>query len=181
MYGIFTNIYPINEPNVGKYSIHGAYGICYIYRKSSIYRPNYEGDAPTFFALGTRTWRDPVASSRISKIPKHTLQLGWGWVFICIHISRLKAMRWVNRPKDPRGLRYVPRVSVHSVSVHSLVLAFVDSFLHCWFFSLKQFPSHEMYGYDWGRARTIQNQNVDIFWGMNIHMPPILVSTSVDP
>ena len=26
MYGIFTNIYPINEPNVGKYTIHGAYG-----------------------------------------------------------------------------------------------------------------------------------------------------------
>ena len=27
MYGIFTNIYPINGPNVGKYTIHGAYGI----------------------------------------------------------------------------------------------------------------------------------------------------------
>ena len=27
MYGIFTNIYPINEPNVGKYTIHGAYGL----------------------------------------------------------------------------------------------------------------------------------------------------------
>jgi hypothetical protein len=26
MYGIFTNIYPINEPNVGKYTIHGASG-----------------------------------------------------------------------------------------------------------------------------------------------------------
>ena len=26
MYGIFTNIYPINDPNVGKYTIHGAYG-----------------------------------------------------------------------------------------------------------------------------------------------------------
>ena len=25
--GIFTNIYPINHPNVGKYTIHGAYGI----------------------------------------------------------------------------------------------------------------------------------------------------------
>ena len=24
MYGIFTNIYHINDPNVGKYSIHGA-------------------------------------------------------------------------------------------------------------------------------------------------------------
>ena len=28
MYGIFTNIYPINHPNVGKYTIHGAYGKC---------------------------------------------------------------------------------------------------------------------------------------------------------
>ena len=31
MYGIFTNIYPINHPNVGKYTIHGAYGCIYIY------------------------------------------------------------------------------------------------------------------------------------------------------
>ena len=27
MYGIFTYIYPKNGPNVGKYFIHGAYGI----------------------------------------------------------------------------------------------------------------------------------------------------------
>ena len=27
MYGIFTYIYPINDPNVGKYTIHGASGI----------------------------------------------------------------------------------------------------------------------------------------------------------
>ena len=26
MYGIFTNIYPINDSNVGKYAIHGSYG-----------------------------------------------------------------------------------------------------------------------------------------------------------
>ena len=31
MYGIFTNIYPINEPNVGKYTIHGASGIVNIH------------------------------------------------------------------------------------------------------------------------------------------------------
>ena len=30
MYGVFTNICPKNHPNVGKYTIHGAYGI-YIY------------------------------------------------------------------------------------------------------------------------------------------------------
>jgi len=33
MYGIFTNIYPINDPNVGKigkYTIHGAYGFMVI-------------------------------------------------------------------------------------------------------------------------------------------------------
>ena len=33
MYGIFTNIYPINDPNVGKYTIHGSYGIISIYHK----------------------------------------------------------------------------------------------------------------------------------------------------
>ena len=27
MYGIVTNIYTINGPNVGKYTTHGAYGI----------------------------------------------------------------------------------------------------------------------------------------------------------
>ena len=30
MYGIFTNIYPINDPNVGKYTIHGSYGVGFI-------------------------------------------------------------------------------------------------------------------------------------------------------
>ena len=29
MYGIFTNICPKNHPNVGKNTIHGAYGIYY--------------------------------------------------------------------------------------------------------------------------------------------------------
>ena len=29
MYGIFTYIYPKNDPNVGKYSIHGASGMVY--------------------------------------------------------------------------------------------------------------------------------------------------------
>ena len=28
MYGIFTYIYHKNEPNVGKYTIHGSYGQC---------------------------------------------------------------------------------------------------------------------------------------------------------
>ena len=31
MYGIFTTIYPINGPNVGKYTIHGAYGLWILY------------------------------------------------------------------------------------------------------------------------------------------------------
>ena len=30
MYGIFTTIYPINDPNVGKYTIHGAYGLYFM-------------------------------------------------------------------------------------------------------------------------------------------------------
>jgi len=31
MYGIFTNISPKNHPNVGKYTIHGAYGYVLFY------------------------------------------------------------------------------------------------------------------------------------------------------
>ena len=31
MYGIFTIIYPINGPNVGKYSVHGSYGYVCVY------------------------------------------------------------------------------------------------------------------------------------------------------
>ena len=34
MYGIFTNIYPIYIPNVGKYTIHGAYGC----RRKTVYQ-----------------------------------------------------------------------------------------------------------------------------------------------
>jgi len=33
MYGIFTYISPKNGPNVGKYSIHGAYGYVYLYKQ----------------------------------------------------------------------------------------------------------------------------------------------------
>ena len=30
MYGIFTYIYHKHQPNVGKYTIHGFYGICFV-------------------------------------------------------------------------------------------------------------------------------------------------------
>ena len=42
MYGIFTYIYHKNQPNVGKYAIHGSYGN----RKS--HRRNTPGRAPIF-------------------------------------------------------------------------------------------------------------------------------------
>ena len=35
MYGIFTYIYHENQPNVGKYTIHGSYGNCTMFRASS--------------------------------------------------------------------------------------------------------------------------------------------------
>ena len=39
MYGIFTNIYHKFKPNVGKYSIHGAYG----YEDSALVLSKLEG------------------------------------------------------------------------------------------------------------------------------------------
>ena len=41
MYGIFTNIYPINDPNVGKYITHGSYGIYTVHESFSIARFDY--------------------------------------------------------------------------------------------------------------------------------------------
>ena len=40
MYGIFTNICPKNHPNVGKYTIHGAYGIYIMYKVSFRFSTN---------------------------------------------------------------------------------------------------------------------------------------------
>ena len=41
MYGIFTNIGPKNHPNVGKYTIHGAYGIGNMSADQTLYK-NYK-------------------------------------------------------------------------------------------------------------------------------------------
>ena len=37
MYGIFTYIYHENQPNVGKYTIHGSYGLGPSEKKKSYY------------------------------------------------------------------------------------------------------------------------------------------------
>ena len=37
MYGIFTYFYPTNGPNVGKYTIHGAYGSCNVRLESFVH------------------------------------------------------------------------------------------------------------------------------------------------
>ena len=41
MYGIFTYIYHKNHPNVGKYTIHGSYGIGKAHENSQL-----QGDSP---------------------------------------------------------------------------------------------------------------------------------------
>ena len=45
MYGIFTYIYHKNQPNVGKYTIHGSYGSCLI----GICKGPRGGDSPILF------------------------------------------------------------------------------------------------------------------------------------
>ena len=37
MYGIYTYIYHKNQPNVGKYTIHGSYGYCHGYKEHVCY------------------------------------------------------------------------------------------------------------------------------------------------
>ena len=78
MYGIFTYIYPINDPNVGKYStIHGSSGIIIPNRwknKKCFKQPtrlmylvpsvvpldfNPSGKASAFFAASAQLWDGP--------------------------------------------------------------------------------------------------------------------------
>ena len=58
MYGIFTYIYHKNQPNVGKYTIHGSYG----YEYSLIY---------TYKLAVTRSHNLLTASSREQKLETH--------------------------------------------------------------------------------------------------------------
>ena len=62
MYGIFTNIYPINDPNVGKYTIHGWSGICSMYRIVTyiwdIYRVNDGKCSNIFQRHAAYGWRE---------------------------------------------------------------------------------------------------------------------------
>ena len=60
MHGIFTNIYPINEPNVGKYIIHGASGLLFTDEPSLPFKPPFIKDFPAshvWFPEGT--WQNP--------------------------------------------------------------------------------------------------------------------------
>ena len=61
MYGICTNIYPINEPNVGKYTIHGAYGL---YMVILIHVPT-ELDHVFFWNISTIGRRWPISQVHI--------------------------------------------------------------------------------------------------------------------
>jgi len=56
MYGIFTYIWVIIRANVGKYTIHGAYGYIYIYVKMiegfmGDFPASHEADDKTFFVI----------------------------------------------------------------------------------------------------------------------------------
>ena len=76
--GIFTNIYPINHPNVGKYTIHGAYGKCV----------DTSGDHPWLGpARNGGRWegyggelRKSQAETRAVQSPVWLLMAIWGWV-----------------------------------------------------------------------------------------------------
>ena len=58
MYGIFTNIYPINDPNVGKYTIHGAYG--QVHRFTKVFSDQMS--APAGIATGREDYGEDANS-----------------------------------------------------------------------------------------------------------------------
>ena len=47
MYGIFTYIYHQNQPNVGKYTIHGSYGNKTLLKKTNPFESPYDQAQPS--------------------------------------------------------------------------------------------------------------------------------------
>ena len=91
MYGIFTNICPKNDPNVGKYSIHGASGLMvdrdgYIYIHIYIYiqlknpatlQSWFEFYTPFIFVQLIRSATEPEVHSRNRKISCACVKLSY--------------------------------------------------------------------------------------------------------
>ena len=73
MYGIFTNIYPKNHPNVGNYTIHGAYGInIYIFHISTEFHGCPISSAPSLSLSA------PLAVKALPSLRKVQGALVWG-------------------------------------------------------------------------------------------------------
>ena len=60
MYGIFTYIYHKFKPNVGKYSIHGWYGICVFFPP--------EDDGSLFFFPGEDGWGEHQLTAFVAHV-----------------------------------------------------------------------------------------------------------------
>jgi hypothetical protein len=76
----FTIIYPINEPNVGKYTIHGASG--YIQPLKMIEPCNPVGFTKTvlFFIAIAEVWNNSCDRCNLCQIPTTTVQMrSWSW------------------------------------------------------------------------------------------------------
>ncbi|CAL1127321.1 unnamed protein product [Cladocopium goreaui] len=70
MYGIFTNIYPKNHPNVGKYTIHGAYGYYQLIITNPTQAPEAATPAAEFNASSGFLQRVPEEEVRLDKLPR---------------------------------------------------------------------------------------------------------------
>ena len=58
MYGIFTYIYHKNQPNVGKYTIHGSYGLYYFPDESEANGPTTTVQQPDSTTTPTETTKN---------------------------------------------------------------------------------------------------------------------------
>jgi len=68
MYGIFTNIYPINHPNVGKYTIHGAFCMLTIAKRN----PGLLNDILILGSIG-------VLNNRVMGLSTNASLMVWLW------------------------------------------------------------------------------------------------------
>ena len=85
MYGIFSYIYHKNQPNVGKYTIHGSYGILSILPK-------------TIPGIKMQVRYNHATSRRTKKIYKITIQKKTDWIILMKYLLLMEEIWLITEP-----------------------------------------------------------------------------------
>ena len=123
MYGTFTYIYPKNCPNVGKYPIHGASGLCFILCPHEMPSHGNKSDLATKFWRIQQTYLGDSATHYIAFTGYTQTIIYNTHIYICMYVSVCIHKNTTNSPtlifspwKNPWIFDFTPPMKSHYTS-----------------------------------------------------------------